>query len=263
MAIESLLALLQHEFSQPELLQLALTHKSFSNEKSGGVPSVQSDNERLEFLGDAVLDLALSDLLMRRFPNDSEGALSKKRASLVNEETLSKIALELKLEHLLRLGRGEIKTGGLQKPRILASTFEAILGALFTDAGYDKAYQTIERLFAVRLEEFAQSGVDFRLDYKTRLQEQAQEKYREAPTYQIESESGPDHDKVFEVSVRMKGEILGRGVGRSKKSAEQDAARVALIEFESRVFGNADMNAAVDKASNDASGESGEEQDQS
>lgn len=219
---------LGHEFKTPELLLQALTHKSFANEKSGGAPCVHRDNERMEFLGDAVLDLALSECLMRKFPNDPEGALSKKRASLVNEETLSLIARELQLETLIRLGKGETKTGGLQKPRILASTLEAALGAVFLDAGFDAALKVVEKIFETRLNELVTSPVDFRSDFKTRLQECAQEVHKATPTYQVEGESGPDHDKQFEVSVRLDGQILATGNGRSKKAAEQDAARKAL-----------------------------------
>jgi ribonuclease-3 len=226
--LETLTKALGHDFHQPELLLLSLTHKSYANEKSGGVPTVQVDNERLEFLGDAVLDLALSDCLMNRFPTDSEGSLSKKRASLVNEDTLSKLALELQLESLIRLGKGEIKTGGLQKPRILASSFEAILGAVYQDAGFAAVLGMVNRLFATRIEEVGSWDVDFRHDYKTRLQEKMQEIHKSTPTYKVEAESGPDHDKQFEVSVRLDGVAIATGNGRSKKAAEQDAARKAL-----------------------------------
>lgn len=228
---ETLQALAQnlgHMFARLDLLELALTHKSYSNEQSGGASTVQTDNERLEFLGDAVLDLALSDILMNRFESDPEGALSKKRASLVNEETLSKLALELKLETCLRVGKGEAKTGGLQKPRILASAVEAILGAVYLDAGYDIAKSVVSRIFDTRLSGLGTAGVDFESDFKTRLQERAQEIRKNTPTYSVESESGPDHDKTFEVAVRLEGEVLATGHGRSKKAAEQDAAKKAL-----------------------------------
>jgi ribonuclease-3 len=228
---EALELALGHTMSRPELLALALTHKSFANEQAGGSTTVGMDNERLEFLGDAVLDLALSAELMSRFGQDPEGALSKKRASLVNEETLSRLALELKLDTLLRLGRGEAKTGGLQKPRILASSLEAIFGALFLDGGYEAAARATRRLFATRIEEIAGSSIDFRDDYKTRLQERVQEAHRATPTYKVESEAGPDHDKVFDVSVQVNDQVLGLGTGRSKKAAEQDAARQALEKW--------------------------------
>jgi ribonuclease III len=230
-SLMDLAAVLGHEFKRPELLELALTHKSFSNEKSGGASTVQTDNERLEFLGDAVLDLALSDLLMTRFGDDPEGSLSKKRASLVNEEMLAKVALELKVDSFLRLGRGETKTGGLQKPRILASAVEAILGAVYQDAGFEAAKLTVERVFASRLGSLETSAVDFESDFKTRLQERAQEIKKSTPSYSVESETGPDHDKVFAVSVKLDGECLATGQGRSKKAAEQDAAKKALEQW--------------------------------
>lgn len=219
---------LGRSFTKPELLTLALTHRSFANEEAGGSSTVSSDNERLEFLGDAVLDLALSAILMVRFESDSEGALSKKRASLVNEETLSLLALELKLDTMIRLGKGEAKTGGVAKPRILASTFEAVLGACYLDGGFPAAYEVVERIFATRLEEIGRSVVDYRSDFKTRLQEKAQDKRKATPIYQTLSESGPDHDKIFEVAVLVAGETLAAGRGKSKKAAEQDAARQAL-----------------------------------
>lgn len=228
-----LAARLGHQFNDETLLTLALTHKSYANERGENLgPTVHTDNERLEFLGDAVLDLALAQTLMMRFAQDPEGSLSRKRASLVNEETLAGLARELQLDSLIRLGRGEIKTGGLQKPRILASTLEALLGAVFLDGGYASAVQMVQTLFASRLEEISQSPVDFKLDFKTRLQEKVQEKHKATPVYQVESETGPDHDKKFEVSVRMDGQVLGVGTGRSKKAAEQEAARIALEQMD-------------------------------
>lgn len=236
--LKDLIEALGHQFQREELLVLALTHKSFANEqglapvvpapKENSKEAFRENNERLEFLGDAVLDLAVSDILMTRFAGDPEGSLSKKRASLVNEDSLSKVAQSLGLETLIRLGKGEIKTGGLQKPRILASAFEAIVGAVFQDAGFDAARNLIDRLMADRLTEIAAATVDFSADFKTRLQEKAQEVRKATPTYKVESESGPDHDKVFIVSVDLNGEILASGQGRSKKAAEQDAARTAL-----------------------------------
>ncbi len=221
-------ARLAYTFTSGDLLTLALTHKSFANELAGGASTTRLDNERLEFLGDAVLDLTLSDLLMRTFPDDTEGALSRKRASLVNEEVLAKIAAELKLEELLRLGKGETKTGGVFKPRILASGLEAVIGAVFQDGGFVSALQVTESLFGPRVTELSKSDIDFRHDYKTRLQERLQEKHRSTPTYRIEAESGPDHDKQFRVSVRLGEEVLGFGEGKSKKAAEQNAAREVL-----------------------------------
>ena len=223
-----------YEFHKKDLLSQALTHKSFANEQAAVEGRVRGDNERLEFLGDAVLDLALSEALMKRFPKDTEGALSKKRASLVNEDTLCLIAIELKLADVIRLGKGEAKTGGLQKPRILASTLEALFGGILIDQGYPFAYAVAEKIFGARLEELGQTNCDYQLDYKTRLQERVQEIHRATPTYQIEQESGPDHAKVFEVTARIGDQVLAKGHGRSKKAAEQDAARESLLLLEGR-----------------------------
>lgn len=223
--------LLGYQFQRVELLELAFTHKSYANELMNGSSTTADDNERLEFLGDAVLDLTMADLLMKRFPNDSEGALSKKRASLVNEESLSQIARTLGFENLLRLGKGEIKTGGLHKPRILASALEAVFGAIFQDSGFILVSNVVEKLFAPALERIGSDSVDFSSDFKTRLQERAQSSAKSTPTYRLESESGPDHEKVFFVIVELEGRHLATGSGKSKKAAEQDAAKNALETF--------------------------------
>lgn len=230
----ALLEKIKYRFHKPELLQLALTHKSYANEFLGGTSGTGDDNERLEFLGDAVLDLVLSDLLMKRFPNDPEGLLSKRRASLVNEDSLCRMAKELDLDRHLKLGKGEIKTGGLQKSRILSSSFEALIGAIFQDSGYIVANNTIESLFEHHLAALETETVTFSSDFKTRLQERAQSASSKAtPTYRVESESGPDHDKIFIVVVEIEGQPVARGTGKSKKAAEQDAAKVALSALES------------------------------
>lgn len=219
---------LEYTFKQNEWLEQALTHKSFRNETQ----EVEFDNERLEFLGDAVLDLALSELLMETFPGDQEGPLSKKRASLVNEEQLCELAREMGLDQVLRLGKGEKQSGGLQKPRLLASGLEAIFGAVFTDGGYPAAQELVRRLFTPLMTSFNEGGAPFARDFKTRLQELMQEKYKQTPSYTVEREEGPDHEKTFAVSVRIGTQILAEGVGRSKKASEQDAARRALDAFD-------------------------------
>ncbi len=221
--------ILGYQFSRAALLELAFTHKSYANEMLGGSSTVADDNERLEYLGDAVLDLALSELLMKKFPGDPEGALSKKRASLVNEDSLARIAQVHGFDQYLKLGKGEIKTGGLQKPRILASSLEAVMGAIFQDSGYIMVTNVIEILFREQLLKLETDTIDFSSDFKTRLQERAQSTLRkQTPTYRVEAESGPDHDKMFVVIVELEGEILARGQGKSKKVAEQDAAKLAL-----------------------------------
>ncbi len=215
---------LGYEFKDPDLLARALTHKSFHNENS---TVSKGDNERLEFLGDAVLDLVLSDLLMKRFPDLTEGDLSKIRASLVNEAVLAELALEFGLDGQLRLGRGEILTGGASKPRILASSIEALIGCFYLDAGFTDCQLWVERLFEPRLVALDLTR-HFATDYKTRLQEFSQEKHKAVPLYVVIKEEGPDHEKTFFVEVRIGDQLLGSGQGKSKKLAEQESARRAL-----------------------------------
>lgn len=218
---------LGHTFSKSELLVRALTHKSFDNENSSESPG---HNEVLEFLGDAVLDLGLGHLLMVQFAKDDEGGLSKKRASLVNEAVLSQIALELKLDELIKLGRGEKSSGGSRKPRLLASTFEALVGSIYLDAGFEAAQSMIRRMFEPRIVSQDWTA-DFANDYKTRLQEKIQSDFGVTPHYVVLSQTGPDHDKRFEVEVKMGDRHLANGSGSSKKSAEQDAARLAIQTY--------------------------------
>jgi len=211
-------------FCDGKLLVQALTHKSFHNENE---EQSVGHNERLEFLGDAVLDLILSDLLMQRFPQLAEGDLSKIRASFVNETVLADMACECGLKEAVRLGKGEVRTGGGNKPRILASAFEAIIGAYYLDAGFQKAFQWVEELFISRLENL-DLNLHFSMDYKTRFQELIQERYREAPKYVVIGTEGPEHEKIFYVEVHVVGKVVASGQGQSKKLAEQEAARLAL-----------------------------------
>ena len=208
---------LGHCFTRPEGLALALTHRSF------GVDG--TNNEKLEFLGDAVLALAMSDVLMARFPEAREGDLSKIRASLVNAEVLARKARELGLGGWLRLGKGEEKSGGREKVSILAAVYEAVLGAIYLDAGYEPARVMVERQFATDVAEHLTAGLR---DYKTQLQEITQRLFRETPAYTLVEESGPDHEKRFVSEIAIGGRGYGRGIGRSKKTAEQAAAMEAL-----------------------------------
>lgn len=204
----------------------AITHKSHSNEHR----EVSSgDNERLEFLGDAVVDLAISHRLMERFPSATEGELSKLRALIVNEEGLAKVARKVQLGELLLLGRGEELTGGRDKSSVLADALEAILGAVYLSGGLEKVMEIVDRLFGEALEGVADGRFGF--DYKTRLQEDAQNRMRVSPRYRVVSESGPDHEKVFEVEVSIGSELYARASGRSKKEAEQAAARQTLARL--------------------------------
>jgi len=215
---------LGYEFKNQILLQKALTHKSAHFEKPEGS---EGHNEKLEFLGDAVLDLALSQILMELFPDDGEGGLSKKRASLVNEAILCQVARRLDLTSELKLGRGEALTGGNQKPRLLASVLEALIGAIFLDGGFDLSAEFVRRQFMPLVEKMNPLD-DFSLDYKTRLQEEVQAVLKEAPSYVLVSETGPAHDRVFEIEVRIKNRALAKASGKAKKLAEQEAARQGL-----------------------------------
>lgn len=209
-------------FENPALLDQALTHKSYANEAGPGL----ADNERLEFLGDAVVDLVVSHLLHQVVPPLSEGEMSKVRAYLVKEDSLERIALTFDLGHYLLLGKGEEQTGGREKPSILADAFEALVAAVYLDGGLDMAFPFVEGIFRPVIAEASTGAMD--RDYKTRLQEFCQARYGRAPGYRLVAESGPDHDKTFEVEISVGNRPLGRGRGRSKKEAEQRAAQDAL-----------------------------------
>jgi ribonuclease-3 len=214
--------LVGHVFSDPRLLEEALTHKSFLNENA--TPG-RKHNERLEFLGDAVLGLTVGHLLMERFPEVREGDLSMLRAHVVSEPSLASVATTLALGEWLYLGKGEEQTGGRKKASLLADAVEAVLAAVYLDAGFAAAFAVARRLFEPRFASLPQPG---RGDFKTRLQERTQAERQGAPRYAVLGEKGPDHEKVFVVAVYL-GELeLARGEGRSKKEAEQRAAEAAL-----------------------------------
>lgn len=226
-ALDELERRLGYAFSDRELLRTALTHRSH------GV-SGRANNETLEFLGDAVVGLAVSAHLLRAWPAANEGRLSRRRAALVNAETLAAKGAALGLGPLLQLGRGEEKTGGRGKRSILAGTFEALLGAVFLDGGFVEADAVVARLFAsdIAVEPGAEAG-----EFKTRLQELAQRLFRATPQYAVLRESGPDHARHFESRVNVAGRVLGSGSGESKKVAEQEAARQALELLEAEGAG--------------------------
>lgn len=221
--IQALEARLGVTLALPDLALQALTHKSYVNEHK----EVRlQDNERLEFLGDAVVDLAISDRLMGRFPNASEGELSKLRALIVNEDGLARIARRLQLGELLLLGRGEELTGGRDKNSVLADALEAVIGAVYRGSGLGTVLEMVDRHFADALDGVAQGRSG--LDYKTKLQEDVQTRMKVAPRYRVVSEVGPDHEKTFEVEVSIGSELYARATGKSKKEAEQAAARATL-----------------------------------
>lgn len=206
----------------PELLTLALSHRSYAFE------SREESNERLEFLGDAVLDLAVGDYLYRTFKDKAEGELAKIRAAVVCETTLAKKAEALDLGSYLLLGHGEEQTGGRSRPSLLADALEAVMGAIYLSSGFAAASQWIVSQLETEIMLAARGEGE---DYKSRLQEETQRDRQLAPTYQVLSQSGPDHDKFFQVGVMVAGELLGKGEGHSKKEAEQLAARSALVDL--------------------------------
>lgn len=207
----------------------AVTHKSWVNEHRG---EGAEDNERLEFLGDAVIDLLVSEYLMVHFPLAREGDLSKLRAAVVDEPGLAGMGRALQLGELLRLGRGEELTGGRDKASLVADAMEAVIAAVFLDGGLAAVHRLVDPFLEEAYARAANGSLD--RDFKTQLQEQAQARYRSSPRYRVVAEVGPDHSKTFEVEVELRGEALGRGSGRSKKDAEQGAARVAVEALAAR-----------------------------
>lgn len=211
-----------YNFKNRHLLRQALTHKSFSNEQAGGA----LHNERLEFLGDAVLELAISEWVFCQYPDIPEGGLTRIRAEVVSETGLAKVARLLPLGEGLQLGKGESKSGGREKASVLSDALEALLGAVYCDGGFAVACEVVRKLFSTEIERSAQSR--YGTDCKTRLQERLQALHGELPEYQLTRVSGPDHERIFSIEVHFDGKLLGSGQGPSKKRAEQQAAAAAL-----------------------------------
>ena len=211
-----------YEFKNIDFLVESLRHSSFVNEN---LELDIQDNERLEFLGDAVLNLVVGHMLMHRYPDLKEGDMSKMRANLVNESQLASIAQEMNLGSYLQLGKGEIQTKGWEKPSILANTFEAVIAAIYLDGGFDAAFKIIDGHFSLLLESVVMSTVNH--DFKSQVQELVQMKQQKVPAYTVVHESGPDHDKTFRVQLNA-GKIQTEGEGKSKKAAEQNAAKKCL-----------------------------------
>jgi ribonuclease III len=216
---------LRVRFRDPRVLQISLIHRSYAFERG-----TAETNERLEFLGDAVLGLVVTDLAFRRFPDMPEGELAKLRAATVNMITLAEVARDLALGEELFLGRGEELSGGRDKTSILADAMEAVLGAIYVDRGLGAVADAIERLFWPRMAAYARGEGD--RDYKTGLQELAAQDVGTVPQYRVQEE-GPDHAKEFTATVFLDGHPYGRGQGRSKKEAEQQAARQAFDRLSS------------------------------
>ena len=224
--IGALEKVLGHQFKDKELLIRALTHRSYANEHR---KENRRDNEKLEFLGDAVLDLAVGHMLMARYPKLREGQLSVTRSQVVSEHGLSTLARELGLGDWLYLGKGELKSGGRFKASILADALEAVIAAVYLDAGFTAVWELVARLFEKGIGSVEETGF---YDFKTRLQELAQSRLKATPRYRVVATSGPDHAKQFEVAVEIAGREWGRGQGASKKRAEQYAAANASFFLE-------------------------------
>lgn len=221
---------LPFEFKDRGLLQKVFVHRSFLNEKGSLSLTSRESNERLEFLGDAVLSNVISHLLYERFPEIDEGELTRLRARLVNRHTLAMLAKDLGLNHCLLLGKGERKHGGQNNSMILAGTFEALLAAVYMEHGFRKAASFIKGLFKHLIDETLVEPVHF--DCKPRLQELSQRIFKEAPVYRLVEEDGPPHRKVFKVEAVINGEVMGGGTAGKKKDAEQKAAGEALKKLE-------------------------------
>lgn len=211
---------LKYSFKNKQLISQALTHSSFANESK----NPRSSNERLEFLGDSVLSIIVSDHIYNNY-EIAEGELTKLRASLVCEEALFDFATQLCLGDFVKLGKGEMQSGGNKRPSILSDAFEAVLAAIYLDGGIEPAREMVLRFVTDDLEH--RSKISFK-DYKTKLQEVIQKNPEERLEYVLSGESGPDHAKQFEVEIKLNSNVIAKGCGKSKKAAEQDAAHGAL-----------------------------------
>jgi ribonuclease-3 len=211
------------EFTEPALLSLALVHSSYVNENPA---AAAGHNERLEFLGDAVLDFVVAERLYRDFPDLSEGQMTRLRSALVRRETLARIARSIGLGEYLVMGKGEEASGGRDKSANLAGALEAVIAAVYLDRGVTVARRVIVRLLEAEWPAAVAAGTGG--DEKSRLQELTQARFQLTPDYRLLAETGPDHDKQFTVEVTVNGEVMGSGTGSSKKLAEKEAARAAL-----------------------------------
>ena len=224
--LASLQQILDISFDNPPLLEQALVHSSYINENPGFTPT---SNERLEFLGDAVLGFVVAEKLYQDFPHFTEGEMTRVRATLVRGYTLARIATAIKLGDYLYLGKGEEASGGRHKPTNLAGALEALIAAIFLDQGLVTARDFILRLLNEELQKTVSRGVE--IDYKSQLQELIQSRQQPTPVYYVVEAAGPDHAKRFTVEVRVGNTVLGRGTGRSKRMAETEAARLALEQL--------------------------------
>ena len=228
-SLDGFLKTLPFNTTDQALMKKVFVHRSFLNEKEGtGLKS----NERLEFLGDAILSNIISHMLFRKFPDIHEGELTRMRAKLVNRLSLAGLAREVQLGKYLLLGKGERLSGGGENPTLLAGVFEAFIAAIYFQQGFHKTFEYIEKLFTPLIEDALDGPGHF--DFKPRLQELSQKIFKEAPVYSLLSEKGPPHRKIFEVEVSVTGVVLGSGSAQRKKDAEQAAAGEALRNMTER-----------------------------
>ncbi len=220
-ALSTLQGEISYQFNDPDLLNEALTHRSYANESSCGT---SRDNEKLEFLGDSVLNAIISHLTMGRFPHCHEGELTRLRASLVNKKSLAKISKDLGINKYLLLGRGESLRGGREKSSVISDAYEALIGAIYLDGGFEKAFGVVEKQFGPLLDR----GLTDDGDFKTRVQQICQRRFGCPPRYRLSELKGPQHDKTFGVEIFIDGQVYGYGIGKNKKEAEQNAAQEAL-----------------------------------
>ena len=213
-------------FIDKQYLIDALTHRSYLNEHK----ECKTHNERLEFLGDAVLELIVSDYLFDKYPNRPEGELTSFRSALVKTDSLADTSRELGLGEDLLLSKGEEDTGGRNKNYLLANTFEAIIGGIYLDQGYEKSKEFVHMHLINKLNDIVKHRLD--IDSKTKIQEMAQSRYKVTPVYDVTNEQGPDHDKEFTVVVKINNKVIGKGVGTSKQRAEEDAASKGIEYIE-------------------------------
>jgi len=225
-ALSALQGKISYQFNDPDLLDVALTHRSYANERAGGA---YQDNERLEFLGDSVLNVIISHLTMKRFPHYDEGELTRMRASLVNEKSLARISKSLGINQYLLLGKGESRRGGRERTSLTSDAYEALIGAVYLDGGFERTFEVVEKQFTPLLDK----GLTDDGDCKTRVQQVSQSRFGCSPRYRLFDVSGPEHDKTFGVELSIDGRLYGYGIGKSKKEAQQNAAQEAL----KRIFG--------------------------
>jgi ribonuclease-3 len=214
------------KFNDISILDRALVHRSYLNENR----SIEKSNERLEFLGDAVLELIVSQYLYNKYPDREEGDLTSFRSAIVRTESLAQASRELNYGDYLKMAKGEEESGGRDKDYILANTFEAVLGAIFLDQGLNICRDLVNKVLLLKVENIVENRLD--IDGKTKIQEVAQAKYKLTPTYEVIKEHGPDHDKIFIVAVKIGNKVIGKGEGSSKQKAEEAAAQKGLEYIE-------------------------------